>query len=115
MSPLDLIRGDDGKMVLTKLQAATFHLLLATTVATVTAVRIYRYVRSGEPPTGGELLFDVTMWGLYAAVAVGHAVIDKTGAQINAFKNRQLDTDAPPAESTTTETTAVRVTTEARS
>lgn len=103
MSPLDLIRGDDGKMVLTKVQAATFHLLLAATVATVTGVRIYRYVKSGEPPTGGELLFDATMWGLYAAVAVGHAVIDKTGAQVSAFKNRKLDAELPPTDATTTE------------
>jgi len=103
MSPLDLIRGDDGKMVLTKLQAATFHALLAATVASVTTVRLYRYIKSGEPPTGGEFLFDAAMWTLYGAIAVGHAVIDKTGAQVSAFKNRKLDAEMPPADTTTTE------------
>jgi hypothetical protein len=107
MSPLDLIRGDDGKMVLTKLQAATFHALLAATVLTVTGVRVYRYVKSGEPPTGGEWLFDATMWGLYAAVAVGHAVIDKTGAQVAAFKNKQLESEQPPGTVVTSSTTSV--------
>lgn len=79
MSPLDLIRGNDGKMVLTKLQAATFHLLLAVTVAFVTWIK-KDFVES--------------MWTLYAMVAVGHAVLDKTGAQIAAFKDRKLDAAA---------------------
>lgn len=103
MKLADLICGEDGKIVLSKLQAATFHALLALTVFVVTCVRVYRYVRSGEPPTGGEMLFDAAMWGLYAAVAVGHAVIDKTGAQVTAFKNRQLTAEVPPADTTTTE------------
>jgi len=109
MSPLDLIRGTDGRMVLTKLQAATFHLLLALTVSSVTGVRIYRYLKSGEPPTGGELLFDFAMWSLYAGAAIGHAVIDKTGAQINAFQNRKLDAAMPePSVTSTTTTTEIR-------
>lgn len=104
MSPLDLIRGADGKMVLTKLQAATFHFLLAIAVATITTVRVYRYVQSGEPPSGNEFLFDATMWGLYATVAVGHAVLDKTGVQVAAFKNRQLDAEANPVDKLVTKT-----------
>ena len=89
MSPLDLIRGADGKMVLTKLQAATFHALLAVTVGWVTWIK-----RD----------FVEAMWILYSAVAVGHAVIDKTGAQIAAFKNAQLDADTPGTTSVTTST-----------
>lgn len=105
----DLICGDDGKIVLTKLQAATFHALLALTVLSVTAVRVYRYVKSGEPPTNDETLFDAAMWTLYAAVAVSHAVIDKTGAQVAAFKNKQLDAELPPVDSTTTDSTTTTV------
>lgn len=104
MSPLDLIRGNDGKMVLTKLQAATFHLLLAVTVASITVVRLYKYATGVLPLTSENYLFDMTMWGLYAAVAVGHAVIDKTGAQVVAFKTRQLDAEAPLPDTRVTET-----------
>lgn len=90
MSPLDLIRGADGKMVLTKLQAATFHALLAITVGWVTWIK-RDFVES--------------MWVLYSAVAVGHAVIDKTGAQIAAFKAAQLDADAGTTVTTTASAT----------
>ena len=89
MSPLDLIRGADGKMVLTKLQAATFHALLAVTVGWVTWIK-----RD----------FVEAMWILYSAVAVGHAVIDKTGAQIAAFKKSQLDAETTGTTSVTTST-----------
>ena len=89
MSPLDLIRGSDNKLVLTKLQAATFHALLAVTVGWVTWIK-RDFVES--------------MWLLYSAVAVGHAVIDKTGAQIAAFKDKQLDADTPGTTSVTTST-----------
>lgn len=78
---MDLVVGKDGKLVLTKLQAATFHLLLAATVAAVTWFK-------------HDFVLD--MWMLYAAVAVGHAVIDKTGAQVKDFKDRQLDKEPPP-------------------
>jgi ABC-type glucose/galactose transport system permease subunit len=78
MNPLDLIQAKDGSVSLTKLQAATFHALLAVTVAWVTWIK--RDFVEG-------------MWALYAAVAVGHAVIDKTGAQIAAFKDRKLDAE----------------------
>jgi hypothetical protein len=84
MSPLDLIRGTDGRMVLTKLQAATFHALLAATVGFVTWIK--RDFVEG-------------MWVLYATVAVGHAVIDKTGAQIAAFKDKKLDAETAAAAS----------------
>jgi hypothetical protein len=94
MSLLDLIRGRDGRLVLTKLQAATFHLLLALTVASITAIRLVKFYRSEL--TDYPNLFDATMWGLYAAVAVGHAVIDKTGAQVKDFKDRKLEADTAP-------------------
>ncbi len=73
---MDLVTGHDGKLVMTKLQAATFHFLLAATVAYVTF-------------TKSDFLLE--MWALYAAVAVGHAVIDKTGAQVKDFKEKQLE------------------------
>lgn len=73
---MDLVVGADGKLVLTKLQAATFHALFAATVAWVTY-----HSKS----------FNVEMWSLYAVVAVGHAVIDKTGAQVKDFKDKQLE------------------------
>ena len=73
---MDLVVGADGKLVMTKLQAATFHLLLAVTVGFVTWFK-------------REFVLD--MWALYAAVAVGHAVIDKTGAQVKDFKDKQLE------------------------
>lgn len=73
---MDLVTGQDGKLVMTKLQAATFHFLLAATVAYVTFTKA---------------AFLVEMWALYAAVAVGHAVIDKTSAQLKDFKEKQLE------------------------
>lgn len=77
---MDLVTGADGKLVMTKLQAATFHFLLAATVAVV---------------TWHKQEFLTEMWALYAAVAVGHAVIDKTGAQVKDFKDRQLEKEGP--------------------
>lgn len=79
MNPLDLIRSRDGSMSLTKLSAATFHVLLAIAVVWITWIK-RDFVES--------------MWLLYASAAVGHAVVDKAGAQINAFKNRKLESDA---------------------
>jgi uncharacterized membrane protein YcjF (UPF0283 family) len=81
VSPLDLMRAKDGSMSLTKLAATTFHFLLAVTVAGVTWIK-----RD----------FIESMWMLYAAVAVGHAVVDKAGAQISAFKGRQLEKEPTP-------------------
>ena len=78
MNPLDLIRGRDSKLVLTKLQAATFHFLLAISVVYVTW------------KTG---VFQMEMWALYSTVAVGHAVFDKSAAQYKDFKDKQLDTE----------------------
>jgi hypothetical protein len=107
MSPLDLIRGRDGRMVLTKLQAATFHALLAATVASITATRLWKFWHSEL--TDFPNLFDATMWGLYAAVAVGHAVIDKTGAQVKDFKDRKLDAGSTPNTVTTATVTTKEV------
>ena len=90
MSPLDLIRSRDGSMSLTKLSATTFHLLLAITVAWITWI---------------SRTFNEAMWGLYAAAAVGHAVIDKTGSQISNFKNKKLDVESPPSTVTMSTTT----------
>jgi hypothetical protein len=86
-NPFDLITGDDGKLVLTKLQAATFHLLMAAAVAFVTWIK-------------QDFVFE--MWALYSAVAVGHHFIDKSSAQYAAFKERQLETPSTVTTSTTT-------------
>lgn len=88
---MDMLVGDDGKMVLTKVQAATFHALLAITVACV---------------SWRKQDFIVEMWSLYAACAIGHAVIDKSAKQYQDFKNRKLDADSAPSETveSTTET-----------
>jgi hypothetical protein len=85
MSPLDLVRSKDGSMSLTKLAAASFHLLIFLTVGFLTYIN-----RS----------FDMEMWGLYAAVAVLHAGYDKTLAAVRDFKIRRLDAESenPQAE-----------------
>lgn len=90
MSPLDLVRSRDGSLSITKLAASTFHLFLAATVAGVTIVRIIRYTVDGASAFDAPL-FDIAMWGLYASVAVGHAVADKSAAQIAAFKTAKLE------------------------
>lgn len=76
---MDLVRSRDGSLSLTKLAATTFHLLMALTVGLVTWVK-QDFVEG--------------MWLLYAAVAVGHAVVDKAGAQIATFKEKQLEVDS---------------------
>lgn len=79
MSPLDLICSRDGSLSMTKLAATTFHLLMALTVAWVTFIK-RDFVES--------------MWLLYSAVAVGHAVVDKAGAQVAAYKDKQQQIDS---------------------
>lgn len=71
----DLVVGHDGSLSLTKMQAALFHAALFVTVCFVTW-------RKNDFVEG--------MWTLYAAVAVGHAVLDKSGSQIAAYKSQQL-------------------------
>lgn len=93
MSPLDLVRSRDGSMSLTKLAAATFHFWIAVAVVTVTAVRVTRYVMIPGVEFDAPL-FDLAMWGLWASIAVGHAVVDKTGAQISAFKSQKLEVES---------------------
>lgn len=73
MSLADLIRARDGSMSLTKVAAATAHLLMACGFAWTT-------FRSGFLPE---------MWLIYGGFAVGHAVADKTAAQVKDFKDKQ--------------------------
>lgn len=80
-------------MSLTKLAAATFHFWIAVTVVTITAVKVTRYVMLPGVPFEATL-FDFAMWGLWASIAVGHAVVDKTGAQITAFKTQKLEVES---------------------
>lgn len=80
-------------MSMTKLAASTFHLGIAVAVITVTTVRVIRYVMFKDVPFDATL-FDIGMWTVWASVAVGHAVVDKTGAQITAFKDKKLDVEA---------------------
>ena len=82
MSPLDLIRARDGSMSQTKLAAACFHLLMFISVAWIT-YRKEEFVES--------------MWLLYGSFALGHAVYDKTMANVKSFKDRKLEIDAGTA------------------
>lgn len=75
MSPLDLIRSRDGSMSLTKLAAATCHLLMAVGFGWITA-------------TKG---FIAELWLTYGGFAIGHATADKIAAQVKAFKDKQLE------------------------
>lgn len=99
---LDLVVGDDGKLVLTKLQAACFHAAMFLTVSSIQVARIVKFWRSPEADIAN--LFDAAMWGLYAAFAVGHAVVDKEMKSRSEFKNKKLDMDAAPG-TVETETT----------
>lgn len=74
MSPLDLIRSKDGSMSLTKLAASTAHLSMATMFLLIT-------VRQG---------FIEALWIIYGGLAISHAVVDKTAAQVKAFKDKAL-------------------------
>lgn len=80
MNPLDLVVSKDGSLSLTKLAASCFHFAIFVTVCWLTYIK-------------REFLFE--MWGLYAAVAVGHASYDKTLANVRAFKDRKLELDSP--------------------
>ena len=89
MSPFDLVRGRDGRMVLTKLAAATAHLLFAWAVVFITVIK-------------RDFLFD--MWTLYISAAIFHASYDKTMATVKNFKDRKLDTSSPGTVTTSTVT-----------
>lgn len=81
MSPADLITSKDGSLSLTKLAASTFHLLLAIGVIAHTAAH--------------EFTFDVTVWSVYGAFAVGHAGYDKTMAVVRDFQEKKLEKATP--------------------
>lgn len=80
---MDLVVGDDGKLILTKLVATVFHATLFWTVVFITVKK-------------QEFQFD--MWSLYATFAVGHAIVDKSVKQFQDFKNKQLDVDTAPSQ-----------------
>ena len=69
-------------MSLTKLAATTAHALLAGAFAVIT----WRHGFVSE------------MWLIYTTATLGHAMYDKTAAQVSAFKARQLDAEAVPGE-----------------
>lgn len=92
----DIVVAKDGSLSLTKLAAASFHLLLFLTVAFI---------------TWKTQVFNVEMWTLYSAVAVGHAVLDKTSAQVKDFKDAQLvASNAPLTINTDSQTTSATTT-----
>ena len=74
----DLIASKDGSLSLTKLAASTFHFALAVWVSWST-------YQEG---------FDLNIWALYGAFAVGHAGYDKTMAVVAQLKNKRMDNDA---------------------
>lgn len=75
----DLVCSKDGSLSLTKLAASSFHFLLFVTVGYL---------------TWKKQAFDIDMWLLYSAFAVGHASYDKTMAVIAANRNRHIDIKA---------------------
>lgn len=104
-SVMDLVTGKDGKLVLTKMSAASFHLVLFLTVSAISAVRIYKYFNNEQMDWPG--VFDGVMWGIYGSFAVVHAIVDKTGTQITQFKEKQLEQPAPGyAQTVETKTTS---------
>lgn len=76
MSPLDLIRAKDGSLSLTKLAASTAHALMAAMFLRIT-------FREG---------FIEALWIIYGGLAISHAVVDKTAAQVKAFKDKGQET-----------------------
>ncbi|WP_421883324.1 hypothetical protein [Methylibium sp.] len=77
MSPADLIRSRDGSMSLTKLAAATAHLLMAGSFLRLQVL--------------GELPFNETLWLVYGGFSIAHAAYDKTTSMVKDFKDRKLD------------------------
>lgn len=75
MTPLDLIRSKDGSLSLTKLAAATAHLNMAVMFIWLTLTRGYME----------------SLWVFYGTIAIMHAVVDKSAAQIKAFKDTKLE------------------------
>jgi hypothetical protein len=96
IDPTDLVVAKDGSLSQTKLAAACFHLLLMLTVAYITWT---------------TKAFNVEMWTLYAAVAVGHSVVDKVQAQVKDFKDAQLAVNNAPISVTTDSQTTTASTT----
>ena len=66
-------------MSLTKLAASTAHLLMASGFAIVTW-------RQG---------FIDSLWFIYGGYSIGHAIADKTAAQVKDFKDRKLEQATP--------------------
>jgi hypothetical protein len=85
MNPTDLVASKDGSASLTKLAAASFHLLLFLTVSYL---------------TWRKQAFDLDMWAYYGTFAVGHAILDKVGAQVKGFKDAQLVASNAPVSVT---------------
>jgi hypothetical protein len=92
-NPLDLIRSRDGSMSLTKLGATTFHFSIALACVVITAARVARFLETPAAPIDAPM-FEMAMWTLWASVAVGHAVVDKAGAQVAAYKDKQQQIDS---------------------
>jgi hypothetical protein len=75
MSPLDLIRSNrDGKMSLTKCVALAAHVIMAV---------MFLKLQWSQP-------FNEMLWLIWSSVTVGHAIVDKSMAQLKSFKERQL-------------------------
>lgn len=92
----DLVLAKDGSLSQTKLAAATFHFAIFVTVMYIT-------FKTGE--------FNESMWTLYAAVAVGHSIVDKATAQVKDFKDAQLvATNAPMTVTTDSQTSSSKTT-----
>ena len=71
----DLIQSKDGSLSLTKLAASTAHALMAFGFAVITW-------KNG---------FVSELWLIYGGYSLGHAVLDKTAAQVKSFKDAKLE------------------------
>lgn len=102
MSPLDLVRGRDGTMDLTKLSATSAHLLMAAA-----------FCRMQVLPAAPE--FSETLWMVYGGFAIFHHLANKGAAMFADFKDKKLEAESIAPNTTvtvtnTTETVAAPVT-----
>lgn len=83
MKLASLVTARDGSLSLTKLAAATAHLLMA--------VAFLRLQVLGDAP------FNEVLWLVYGGFAIAHAAYDKTAAMVKDVREKRIDAEAPSA------------------
>ena len=76
----DIVCAKDGSLSLTKLAAATAHLLMAAAFARLQLM-------------DDTARFNETLWLIYGGFAIGHAAYDKTAASVKDFKEQKLEAE----------------------